>query len=193
MGIFDSLGRLFSKSGKDRAAKDKADRPAGSGTPPGGPAGKPSSSRDRDNIFHAAYADEAAPGFSITIKNGRITKRKAFRVTVDGLAVFIPRLGQTFPASDISASGLGFRFQKPRMKCGAKIRMDLLINGGREAEGILCQVMRHERGIVGCAFVDLDRRQEDALGRIVLEGEKQLAARRTAARKGTSAKGAKRG
>lgn len=186
MGILDSLGKIFSKSGKDGSpAVDKAAGPAArTGKDAAAPAPKPSGAADHDEGFHAGPVDEGALGFSITIKDGKITKRKAFRITVDGLAVFIPRLGKTFPASDISASGLGFRFQKPRIKCGVKIKMDLLINGGREVEGVLCKVMRHERGVVGCAFVDLDRKQEDAVGRIVLEGEKQLAARRTAARKG---------
>ncbi|OIQ51816.1 Flagellar brake protein YcgR [Pseudodesulfovibrio hydrargyri] len=180
MGILHSLGKLFSKSGKDgtkpaNKAAAPVSRPGSAAKTPKGP--------DRDEVFHAGPADEGELGFSITIKDGRITKRKAFRVTVDGLAAFIPRLGKTFPVTDISASGLGFRFQKPRIKCGVKIKMDLLINGGREVEGVPCQVMRHERGVVGCAFVELDRKQEDAIGRIVLEGEKQLAARRTMARK----------
>jgi hypothetical protein len=186
MGILNSLGRIFSKSGKDGSpAADKAAGPVGaSGADVAGPAGGASGAGDRDQAFHAGPVDEGALGFSITIKDGRITKRKAFRITVDGLAVFIPRLGKTFPVSDISASGLGFRFQKPRIKCGVKIKMDLMINGGREVEGVSCKVMRHERGVVGCAFTELDRKQEDAVSRIVLEGEKQLAARRNAARKG---------
>jgi hypothetical protein len=186
MGILNSLGRIFSKSGKDThpAAKKTAGPAAGSsGKDAVSPAEKKPKTQDRDEVFHAGPAGEDALGFSITIKDGKITKRKAFRVTVDGLAAFIPRLGKTFPVSDISASGLGFHFQKPRIKCGVKIKMDLLINGGREVEAVLCKVMRHERGVVGCAFVELDRKQEDAVSRIVLEGEKQLAARRTASRK----------
>ncbi|MGE4421226.1 MAG: PilZ domain-containing protein [Pseudodesulfovibrio sp.] len=186
MGILDSLGKIFSKSGKDGspAAGKKAGPAARPGKDDAAPTPKPSSAQDRDEAFHAGPVDEGALGFSITIKDGKITKRKAFRITVDGLAVFIPRLGKTFPVSDISASGLGFRFLKPRIKCGVKIRMDLLINGGREVEGVLCKVMRHEQGVVGCAFTELDRKQEDAVSRIVLEGEKQLAARRNASRKG---------
>jgi len=184
MGILDSLGRLFSKSGKDDSpAADKAAGPvAGSGKDAGVRTGKNTKTPNRGEGYHAGPVDEEALGFSITIKDGKISKRKAFRISVDGLAAFIPRLGKTFPVSDISASGLGFYFQKPRIKCGVKIKMDLLINGGREVEGVLCKVMRHERGVVGCAFVDLDRKQEDAVSRIVLEGEKQLAARRTVTR-----------
>ncbi|EGB13961.1 type IV pilus assembly PilZ [Pseudodesulfovibrio mercurii] len=183
MGILDSLGKIFSKTGKSTSpAKDETARALAEirrrgSAPPAKPA------PERDTGFHAAPVDEAALGFSITIKNGRITKRKAFRISVDGLTVFVHRLGKTYPVTDISASGLGFSFLKPRIKCGVKIKMDLLLNGGREIEGVLCQVMRHEQGVVGCAFVDLDRKQEDAVGRIVLEGEKQLAARRTATRK----------
>ena len=185
MGILNSLGKIFSKSGKDASPPaDKVAGPvAGAQRDAGVPSPKAPKTPDQDEVYHAGPVDEGALGFSITIKDGKITKRKAFRITVDGLAAFIPRLGKTFPVSDISASGLGFRFQKPRIKCGVKIKMDLLINGGREVEGVLCKVMRHERGVVGCAFVDLDRKQEDAVSRIVLEGEKQLAARRTLARK----------
>jgi hypothetical protein len=185
MGILNSLGKLFSRSGKDGApTKGKAAKTvAKSGKDVAVELGKAPKPANHDEGFHAAPVDEEALGFSITIKDGRITKRKAFRVTVDGLAAFIPRLGKTFPVTDISASGLGFRFQKPRIKCGVKIKMDLLINGGREVEAVLCKVMRHERGVVGCAFADLDRKQEDAVSRIVLEGEKQLASRRTLARR----------
>lgn len=183
MGILDSLGKIFSRSGKDGSpTADKTAGPAANPQKDAAPA-RPPAAGNRDAGFHAGPVDEAALGFSITIKDGRITKRKAFRITVDGLTVFIPRLGKAFPVSDISASGLGFRFLKPRIKCGVKIRMDLLLNGGREVEGVLCKVMRHERGVVGCAFTELDRKQEDAVSRIVLEGEKQLAARRTASRK----------
>lgn len=187
MGILNSLGKLFTKSTKDGSpAKGKAAGPAaGSEMDVAARTGKAAESTGHGEGFHAGPVDEEALGFSITIKDGRLTKRKAFRITVDGLAAFIPRLGKTFPVTDISASGLGFRFQKPRIKCGVKIKMDLLINGGREVEGVLCKVMRHERGVVGCAFVELDRKQEDAVSRIVLEGEKQLAARRTLAKKRT--------
>ncbi|WP_319585113.1 PilZ domain-containing protein [uncultured Pseudodesulfovibrio sp.] len=184
MGILDSLGRIFSKSGKQSATqKGKTVELTTESGKSVSPSGKAPKKQVRDEVYHAGVEDEGELGFSITIKDGKITKRKAFRITVEGLAAFIPRLGKTFPVSDISASGLGFHFQKPRIKCGVNIKMDLLINGGREVEGVLCKVMRHERGIVGCAFVDLDRKQDDAIGRIVLEGEKQLAARRTLARK----------
>lgn len=189
MGILDSLGKLFAKSGKDASqAKGKAARTVARARQQADVSlGEASAAPPSE--FQAGPVDETALGFSITIKDGRITKRKAFRITVEGLTVFVHRLGKTFPVTDISASGLGFRFLKPRMKCGVKIKMDLHLNGGREVEGVLCQVMRHERGVVGCAFVGLDRRQEDAVGRIVLEGEKQLAARRTAAKKPGPAKG----
>lgn len=182
MGILDSLGKIFSRSGKDGspAAPDTAGSTAD--VRMGRETASPPSATSRNETFHADPVDDAALGFSITIKDGRITKRKAFRVTVRGLAVFIPRLGKTYPVTDISTSGLGFHFEKPRIKTGAKIKMDLLLDGGRVVEGIPCEVVRHERGVVGCIFKDMDRKQEEAVDHLVLEGEKQLAARRVATR-----------
>lgn len=183
MGILNSLGKIFSRSGKDRpqAAPDTV-KLAATDRKGSKKAAPPSVTSHENESSHSKPIDDAALGFSITIKDGRITKRKAFRVTVKGLAVFIPRLGKAYPVTDISSSGLGFRFEKPRIKTGAKIRMDLLLDGGRVVESVPCEVVRHERGVVGCIFKDMDRKQEEAVDHLVLEGEKQLAARRVAAR-----------
>lgn len=102
------------------------------------------------------------------------------RITVEGLEVFIHRLNKSFEVMDISATGLGFKFEKPRMKGGVKLKLDLNIKGEPKVEGIICKVMRHDRGSVGCLFIDLDRHQDDIIHEIVLLGQKEQTARRNA-------------
>lgn len=183
MGILDALGNIFSRSEKKHPAPKRAARPSAKKCPPGEFAVdmrcKPKG-RKKAGEFSAGPVDESALGFSISIKTDGPSKRNAIRVRVDGLAVFIPRLDKTLEAADISATGLGFRFLKPRIKGGAKILMDIVLDGKKEIEGVACKVMRHEQGVVGCLFVDLDRAQEDAISRIVLLGQKQQAERKAA-------------
>ncbi|WP_243925085.1 PilZ domain-containing protein [Pseudodesulfovibrio sp. S3-i] len=124
--------------------------------------------------------DETALGFSISLKDDHVKKRHSLRISVKGLKVFIPRLKKSFEVSDISPTGLGFKFEKPRIKGGVKLEMDIVLEGKKEAVGVLCKVMRHERGNVGCAFVELDRAQDDAVHKIVLIGQKQQAERKKA-------------
>ena len=50
----------------------------------------------------------------------------------------------------------------------------------RSASDIMCKVMRHERGSVGCIFEELDRAQDDAVHEVVLLGQKQQADRKNA-------------
>ncbi|NDV20062.1 hypothetical protein GO013_11610 [Pseudodesulfovibrio sp. JC047] len=130
----------------------------------------------------AAPIDEAALGFSISLKsNDAYAKRRhAIRIAVKGLTVFIPRLKKRFEVADISATGLGFKFQKPHIKAGAKIKMDIFLKGEKQVANVLCQVRRHEKGKVGCIFVELDRAQDDAINKIVLIGQKEQAARKAA-------------
>ncbi|WP_449242737.1 PilZ domain-containing protein [Desulfovibrio sp.] len=99
-------------------------------------------------------------------------KRKAFRVSVRGLDVACPELGSVYPTTDISATGLGFRFQGPRVKGGTALTLTLRYGGKALAQGIPGKVMRHEGGVVGCAFLELSRTQEDAIYKIVLAAQR---------------------
>lgn len=124
--------------------------------------------------------DEAALGFSISLKDEdeHAKKRNAVRITVDGLEVHVHRLKKRFPVTDISATGLGFAFAKPRVKGGVLLKMDLYLEGKLKASDIECKVMRHERGSVGCIFLELDRAQDDTVHEVVLLGQKQQAAKK---------------
>jgi len=168
-------------AGKKMAAKKKKD-----GEPPKSMdltlAGKNVKTRKKSKQVHADPINADALGFSISLKgeDEHSKKRNALRIKVDGLTVLVRRLGKQFPVTDISATGLGFDFEKPRIKSGVMLEMDLILNGETKIDGLNCKVMRHERGSVGCLFQDLDRAQDDEVHAIVLLGQKQQAARKHA-------------
>lgn len=128
----------------------------------------------------AEPVNEDALGFNIELDKDSegAKKRKAFRITVDGLKIRCDRLGGLLDAADISASGIGFKFAKPRIKGGAVIKLDIVYKNKIMAEAVECKVMRHEKGVVGCMFIDMDRHQEDAMHALVVIGQKEQADRR---------------
>jgi len=131
--------------------------------------------RKKSQKITADPIDEQALGFSISLKGDdeHAKKRNALRIDVKGLKVHIHRLKKQFKVTDISATGLGFAFDKPRIKSGVKLEMDIYLNGQTKASSVVCKVMRHTRGSVGCVFEELDRAQDDAVHEIVLLGQKQ--------------------
>ena len=145
-------------------------------------AGKKGKKRKKSRQVSADPIDADALGFSISLKDDdeRAKKRNALRIRVEGLTVLVKRLGKQFPVTDISATGLGFAFEKPRVKGGVKLEMDLILNGETKIAGLEAKVMRHERGSVGCIFQELDRAQDDTVHAIVLLGQKQQSARKRA-------------
>lgn len=205
MGLFDFITNLFGESDKrkpkkKKAAKKKAASKAGKkkSAPKSGKKKKTAGKAGTDIGFSlnaqktkkrkkakqvkAAPINEDALGFSISLKDEdeQAKKRNAVRIRVDGLEAHVLRLKKKFPVTDISATGLGFAFEKPRIKGGVKLDMDLYLDGKLKIEGITCKVMRHERGSVGCVFQDLDRSQDDTVHEVVLLGQKQQAARKSA-------------
>lgn len=138
--------------------------------------------RKKSKQISADPIDEQSLGFNISIKgeDAQSKKRKAVRITVSGLVVHVQRLKKKYEVTDISATGLGFAFEKPRVKGGVKLKLDLILNGEVKAKDLLCKVMRHDRGSVGCIFQDLDRGQDDAVHEVVLLGQKQQTAKKNA-------------
>lgn len=174
------------KPGKKTAAKKTTKKKPGKSSAPAGfglsLSGKNKKKRKKSKKISADPINADALGFSISLKgeDERAKKREAIRIRVDGLTVLIKRLGKEFPVTDISATGLGFAFKKPRVKGGVKLEMDLILDGETKISGLVAKVMRHERGSVGCIFEDLDRAQDDTVHAIVLLGQKQQAARKKA-------------
>jgi hypothetical protein len=204
MGFFDFFTNLFSRSGASgNGGKPASARKAAKGQAPAKGKGKtkdgkkPSKEslglsvsrtkgkkRKKSTKVSSAPIDEKALGFSISLKqeDAQSKKREALRIKVDNLFVHVSRLNKKYPVTDISATGLGFAFEKPRVKAGVELTMTIILDGQVKAKDVQCKVMRHERGSVGCAFVDLDRAQDDAVHAIVLLGQKQQAARKAAQR-----------
>ena len=58
--------------------------------------------------------------------------------------------------------------------------MDLVLNKEIVVKDVVCKVRHHEKGNVGCRFVDMDRAQDDAVSKMVLLGQKQMAERKKA-------------
>lgn len=194
MGLFDIFSNLFSKSDKGKPSKKiakkravpkrsakKAKKQSGADLSFDTKAAK-AKKRKKTKQVSADPINEQALGFSISLKGDaeQSKKRNAIRIRVDGLTVLVKRLKKQFPVTDISATGLGFAFEKPRVKGGVKLEMDLILNGEVKCKDLMCKVMRHERGSVGCIFLDLDRSQDDTVHEIVLLGQKQMAARKAA-------------
>lgn len=144
--------------------------------------GGKSKKRKKSEQVKADPINEDALGFSISLKGDdeHAKKRKALRITVKGLSVHIPRLNNKFKVTDISATGLGFAFEKPRMKAGVKLKMDIYLGKECKAKNVHCEVMRHYGKSVGCAFIEMDRAQDDVVHEIVLIGQKQQAAKKHA-------------
>lgn len=120
-------------------------------------------------------AEAQGPGdLPLDIKEPEVKneKRRAFRVTVRGLDVACPELGGVYHTTDISATGLGFRFQGPRVKGGTVLTLTLRGGGKVLAQGLPAKAMRHDSGVVGCAFLELTRPQEDAVYKIVLTAQR---------------------
>lgn len=141
---------------------------------------KKSKEKKKAKKVKAKPIDEDALGFSVKLdsEDEDAKQRKAFRITVKGLKVRCDRLGGLLQAEDLSASGLGFKFKKPRIKGGVVLKLDIIHQNEVKAENVDCKVMRHEKGVVGCMFMDMDRHQEDAVHELVVIGQKEQADRR---------------
>jgi len=112
--------------------------------------------------------------------------RQAYRTRVPGLDVrVITKSGpQDFPVSDISASGFAFADNPRGYNSGMTFSFDLLLNKKLFLGDLKGKVMRviTEKGIIGCNFDGMERRQEIKLDKLVLEVQKRLIELRKAKR-----------
>lgn len=118
--------------------------------------------------------DGEAPDPDLEIKSGseKKEKRTAFRVPIRGLDIACAELNARCPALDISATGIGFQYQGPRVKGGTVLTLDVRLAGTVLAQQIPVKVMRHEGGVLGCAFLEMTRPQEEAVGKIVVGAQR---------------------
>jgi hypothetical protein len=85
--------------------------------------------------------------------------------------------------SDISASGFAFEDNPRGYSSGLEFTFDLLLSKKLFLGELKGKVMRVlDRGIIGCNFMEMDRRQEIKLDKLVLEVQKRLIELRKAKR-----------
>lgn len=168
-----AAGRKAASAGKPHSVEAKRGREKSSGILPGLKLVK----GKKKTEIKAEPIDEDALGFSFKPPTNKEERRNAVRIAVDGLAIRVDRVG-LLPCINISATGAGFRFSKARFKHGVKLTLALEFQEKTVAEGIAARVVRHDGDAVGVEFLELDRRQEDAVSKLVLVGQKQQAARR---------------
>lgn len=112
--------------------------------------------------------------------------RQAYRTRVPGLDVrIVTKAGeQDFPVLDISASGFAFADSPRNWSNGQDFKFQLLLAKRLFLDEVNGKVMRviSEKGIIGCVFHNLDRRQEIKLDKLVLEVQKRLIELRKAKR-----------
>lgn len=111
--------------------------------------------------------------------------RQAYRTRVPGLDVrVITQSGpQDFSVLDISATGFAFADNPRNYSSGMIFSFDLLLNKRLFLGDLKAKVMRVlDKGIIGCNFEAMDRRQEIKLDKLVLEVQKRLIELRKAKR-----------
>lgn len=124
--------------------------------------------------------------FDITMPGEDEKFRQAYRTRVPGLDVrIVTKNGeQDFPVLDISASGFAFADSPRGWSNGQDFEFQLLLAKRLFLDEVKGKVMRviDEKGVIGCVFRDLDRRQEIKLDKLVLEVQKRLIELRKAKR-----------
>ncbi len=111
--------------------------------------------------------------------------RQAYRTRVPGLDVrVVTQVGpQDFPVSDISATGFAFTDNPRNYSSGMEFSFDLLLGKRLFLGNLKAKVMRVlDKGIIGCNFMEMERRQEIKLDKLVLEVQKRLIELRKAKR-----------
>ncbi len=111
--------------------------------------------------------------------------RQAYRTRVPGLDIRInsKRGPLDFPVSDISALGFAFEDNPRGYSPGQEFTFDLLLAKKLFLGDLKAKVMRVlDRGIIGCNFLVMERRQEIKLDKLVLEVQKRLIELRKAKR-----------
>lgn len=115
-------------------------------------------------------------GFELEVStSGDEQLRKAFRTKVPGLTAHFIAQEKTFEVKDLSATGFAVLELKSGLEERQHIECDLLINNKLFLGGVKAEIRRVlENGIIGINFVELTRKQQGKLDKLVLEVQKRL-------------------
>ncbi len=113
--------------------------------------------------------------FKINIPNDDDQLRKAFRTRVPGLNARFSAINRVFEVKDLSATGFAVLDPDKGFKENQQIEIELLIKNKLFLGEITAIVMRVlDNGITGINFIDLDRKKQAKLDKLVLEVQKRL-------------------
>ncbi|GFK95694.1 Flagellar brake protein YcgR [Fundidesulfovibrio magnetotacticus] len=103
--------------------------------------------------------------------------RQTFRARFPDMAAWTLPLEQSFPVHDISAGGVSLDDPGGALAEQAELVLDILLRGRPLIRSLKAQVARRKDTVAGLKFLDLTRRQEEHLDKLVLEVQKYLIAK----------------
>ncbi|GFM37566.1 PilZ domain-containing protein [Desulfovibrio psychrotolerans] len=110
---------------------------------------------------------------------GEESARRAFRAQVPGLEVWVAEHDAAYSVKDVSATGLAVQTQGKPFKEGQSVHLDMMISKRLFISQLPCKVVRVlASGVVAFDFLELDRRQEARLDKLVLEVQKRSIAKK---------------
>ena len=119
--------------------------------------------------------------FSFSIDDNKPHQRGAYRAAVRGLQVTVEGEETPFNVCDISATGCSLQCPQDKFQAGRMLSMRLEARGVIIVRGITAKVVRFcPDGSVACAFQRLNRTQEVAVDKLVLEIQKTLISQKKA-------------
>lgn len=188
MGIFTFLSSLF--SGKGKQSKARRRNTTDSDVPPGldirlentrAASPPPKKSNKSPKSAKPSADQEETLGFKVAggRPGGKSERRRSYRVNYAGLVCKIKELQQVVRVRDISATGIGLLFKGKRIKAGTHLHLVLGADGKVLIKGLIMRVVRHDEGVLGGEFEELDRTHEDAINLLVLDAQKRRSERKT--------------
>jgi hypothetical protein len=111
---------------------------------------------------------------TLTLKNENksAATRRSFRVSVSNMHIVCRNPRVKCKISDICADGVGF-ISSREFEIGSIIEAVLLWSGKPVLKNVKIKVVRQNKNIVGCCFIDLNKKQDVALSKIVLAAQKK--------------------
>ncbi|MGE4192677.1 MAG: PilZ domain-containing protein [Pseudodesulfovibrio sp.] len=103
--------------------------------------------------------------------------RGAYRAKISGLHVKVAGRPAVYSATDVSPTGVGLS-GSTGMRVGERFEIGLYHRGVRVGGPIRAKVVRVDKAFSGLVFEDLDRRNQDAVHRLVLDEQKRQAEER---------------
>lgn len=115
-------------------------------------------------------------GFEVDIRSSIEPQlRKAFRTKVPGLTVRFSEREKSHEVKDLSATGLAILEPDSGFEEGTRTELDLMINDKLFLGGVKAEIRRVlDNGIIGVNFLELSRKQQAKLDKLVLEVQKRL-------------------